>query len=81
MEKFHESRGEVSPRQRDCKRDVHDDALVGGSTWTETVLLMNWEGGTIHWRDVEEQTFVPFRSGELLMKLPGSANVTLETEL
>ena len=40
MEKFHESRGEVSPRQRDCKRNVHDDALVGGSTHTETVLSM-----------------------------------------
>ena len=31
MVKFHESRGEVSPRQRDCKRNVHDVALVGGS--------------------------------------------------
>ena len=31
MRKFRESRGEVSPRQRDCKRNVHDAALVGGS--------------------------------------------------
>ena len=29
MGKFHESRGGVSPRQRDCKRNVHDVALVG----------------------------------------------------
>ena len=65
MGKFHESRGEVSPRQRDCKRNVHDDALVGGFTRTEIVLPMNWEGGTIHWRDVDEQTSVPSRSGEL----------------
>ena len=28
---FHESRGEVSPRQRDCKRNVHDVALIGSS--------------------------------------------------
>ena len=34
MEKFHESRGEVSPRQLDYKRNVHDDALVDGSTHT-----------------------------------------------
>ena len=67
-------------RQRDCKRNVHDVALVGGSTRTETVLPMNWKGRTIHWRDVEEQTCVPSRSGELLMKLPGSANVTLDAE-
>ena len=49
-----------------CLRDsgiAHDDALVGGSTRTEAVLPMNWEGGTIHWRDVEEQTSVPSRSG------------------
>ena len=57
MGKFHETRGEVSPRQRDCKRNVHDDALVGGSTRTETVLPMNREDGTIHWRDVDEQTY------------------------
>ena len=31
MVKFHESRGEVSPRQRDYKRNVHDVALDGGS--------------------------------------------------
>ena len=54
----------MSPRQRDCKRNVHD-ALVGGSTRTEIVLPMSWEGGTIHWRDVDEQTSVPSRSGEL----------------
>ena len=42
---------------------------------------MNWEGGTIHWTDVEEQTSVPSRSGELLMKLPFSANVTLDMKL
>ena len=59
MEKLHESRGEVSPRQRDCKRNVHDDALVGGSTRTEIVLPMNWEGGAVHWRVVDEQTSVP----------------------
>ena len=47
------------------------------STRTETVLPMNWKGGTVHWRDVEEQTSVPSRSGEVLMKLP---NVTLNTE-
>ena len=84
MRKFRESRGEVSPRQWDCKRNVHDVALVDGSaripivqkmiqeffngkeerftelvvlpsTRTETVLPMNSEGGTVHWRDVEEQ--------------------------
>ena len=64
MVKSHESRGEVSPRQRDCKRNVHA-APVGGSTRTEIVLPMNWEGGTIHWRDVDEQTSVPSRSGKL----------------
>ena len=30
MVKFHESRGEVSPRQRDCQRNVHDVVVVGG---------------------------------------------------
>ena len=29
--RFHESRGGVSPRQRDRKRKAHDVALVGGS--------------------------------------------------
>ena len=87
----------MSPRQRDCKRNVRDVALVGSSaripivqkmiqeffngkeqrftellvlpsTRKETVLPMNWEGGAIHWRDVEEQTSVPSRSGELLTK-------------
>ena len=40
MEKFHESRGEVSPRQRDCKRNVHDVALVGGSARIPIVQMM-----------------------------------------
>ena len=38
------------------------------------------EGGTFHCRDVEEQISVPSRSGELLMKLLGSANVTPNAE-
>ena len=80
MGKFHESRGEVSPRQRDCKRNVHDDALVGGFKRTETVFAHELGRRTIHWRDVEEQTSVPSRSGQLLMKLPGSTNVTLDAE-
>ena len=40
MEKFHESRGGVSPRQRDCKRNVHDVALVGGSARIPIVQKM-----------------------------------------
>ena len=40
MVKFHESRGEVSPRQRDCKRNVHDVALVGGSARIPIVQKM-----------------------------------------
>ena len=39
------------------------------------------EGGTIHWRDVEEQITVPSRSDELLMELFGIANVTPNAEL
>ena len=109
MGKFHESRGEVSPRQRDCKRNVHDVALISSSaripivqkmtqeffngkeqrftevvvltsTRTETVLPMNWEGGTVHWRVVKEQTSVPSRSGKILMKLLGIASITLDVE-
>ena len=30
MVKFHEFRGEVFPRQRDCKHNVHDVVVVGG---------------------------------------------------
>ena len=37
--KFHESHGEVSPRQRDYKRNVDDDALVGGSTVTPHTIM------------------------------------------
>ena len=40
MVKFHESRGEVSPRQRDCKRNVHDVDLVGGSARITIVQKM-----------------------------------------
>ena len=40
MVKFHESRGEVSPRQRDCKRNVHDVDLVGGSARIPIVQKM-----------------------------------------
>ena len=56
--------------------------VVLSSTHTETVLPMNWKEELCDWRDVEEQTFVPSRSehGELLMKLLGFANVTLDAE-
>ena len=40
MVKFHESRGEVSPRQRDCKRNVHDVALDGGTARIPIVQKM-----------------------------------------
>ena len=47
----------VSQRQQDCKRDVHDVALIGSSAipivqmvlsslHTETAIPMNWDGGT-----------------------------------
>ena len=38
--KFHESRGGVSLRQRDCNRNVHDVALVGGSARIPIVQKM-----------------------------------------
>ena len=44
---------------------------------------MDWKAELCDWRDVEEQTFVPSCSdehGELLMKLPGIANVTPDAE-
>ena len=40
VEKFHESRGGVSPRQRDHKRNAHDVALVGGSARIPIVQKM-----------------------------------------
>ena len=43
VEKFHESRGGVSPRQRDCQRNVHDVALVGGSARIPIVQKMSQE--------------------------------------
>ena len=43
MGKFHESRGEVSPRQRDCKCNVHDVALIGSSARIPIVQKMTQE--------------------------------------
>ena len=40
MGKFHEYRGGGSPRLRDCKRNVHDVVLVGGSTRISVVQKM-----------------------------------------
>ena len=45
--KFYESRGGVSPRQRDCKRNVHDVALVGGSARIPIVQKMFQVGGLV----------------------------------
>ena len=88
MGKSHESRG-VSPRQRDCKRNVHDVALVGGSARIPIVQKMFQVGGLVfdtyrnrscHRRDVKEQTSVPSRSGEVLMRSSGISNITLDVE-
>ena len=38
--RFHESRGGVSPRQQDRKRNAHDVALVGGSARIPIVQKM-----------------------------------------
>ena len=56
--------------------------LVGGlvSNICRNRLPMNLKAKLCDWRNVVEQTFVPSRSGELLMKLPGIANVTLDAE-
>ena len=62
------------------KEQRFTEFVVLSSTRTETVLPMNWEGGTVHWRDVEEQISVPSRSGEVLMKLPGISSITPDAE-